>query len=377
MGICWGTGCILGPLIGGSFAVSSASWRWAFYINLPLAAVLSPVYIFYFPKHNPQPDSSGPTKLARIDWVGAVLNATVFTLFQVVLTFAGSTWKWNAPGPIALWAVFGASLITYIVQQAFSLFTTPERQLFPIHFLKSRTQVLLYIGTAATATGLSVGVYYIPLFFQFTRGDSAIRAAVRLLPLITITIFFVLLSGGLLPVIARYAPLYLLSGVFILIGGSLMHTIDVTTSTSAIYGYEVLMAIGIGLTMQVAYSVSVVKVKQHDVQNAIGFINVAQIGTMAIALSIAASIFQNRGLINLKEALQGYGFSEMELRSALAGAQSAVLMGGNEVVKAKAPAAVVKTMDSIWIMSIVAGAVCFVTGLLMRWERVALDKVAV
>ena len=156
-----------------------------------------------------------------------------------------------------------------------------------------------------------------------------------------------------------------------------MHTIDVTTSTSAIYGYEVLMAIGIGLTMQVAYSVSVVKVKQHDVQNAIGFINVAQIGTMAIALSIAASIFQNRGLINLKEALQGYGFSEMELRSALAGAQSAVLMGGNEVVKAKAPAAVVKTMDSIWIMSIVAGAVCFVTGLLMRWERVALDKVAV
>jgi hypothetical protein len=344
-------------------------------MNLPLAAVLSPVYLFIFPKHNPQPDTSGPTKLARIDWVGAVLNATVFTLFQVVLNFAGSTWKWNKAGPIALWAAFGASLIAYIVQQTLSLFTTPERQLFPIHFLKSRTQILLYTGTAASSTGLAIGVYYIPLFFQFTHGDSAIRAAVRLLPLITITIFCVMLTGGLLPILGRYSPLYFLSGVFLLIGSSLMHTIEISTTTSAIYGYEALVAIGIGLTMQVAYSVAVAKVKQHDVQNAIGFINVAQIGTTAIALSIAASVFQNRGFINLKEALQGYGFSELELRGALAGAQSVVLIGGDKVVKAKALVAIVKTMDRIWVLPIVAGAVSLVSGALMRWEKVALDMV--
>jgi Major Facilitator Superfamily len=377
IGLCWGTGCILGPIIGGSFAVSSATWRWAFYINLPLAALLSPVYIFMYPTHNPQPETPGPTKLARIDWVGAALNATVFTLFQVVLTFAGSTWKWNSPGPIALWAIFGVSLIAYIIQQTFSIFTTPERQLFPIHFLKSRTQILLYIGTAASSAGLSVAVYYIPLFFQFTHGDSAIRAAVRLLPLITIAIFFVMFTGGLLPILGRYAPLYVIAGVFMLIGGSLMHTIKIGTSTSAVYGYEALMAIGIGVTMQVAYSVSVIKVKQHDVQNAIGFINVGQIGTMAISLSIAAAIFQNRGFINLKEALQGYGFSELELRGALAGAQSAVLMGGDMVVKTKAIEAVIKTMDSVWIMTIVAGAVSFVSGALMKWEKVALDMVTV
>ena len=152
-----------------------------------------------------------------------------------------------------------------------------------------------------------------------------------------------------------------------------MHTIHIGTTPGAIYGYEVLAAIGIGATMQIAYSVSVAKVKPHDIQNSIGFINVAQIGTMAIGLSIAASIFQNRGLINLKEALQGYGFSEQELRGALAGAQSAVLMGGDMVVKTKAVEAIIKTMNTIWIMPIVAGAVSFVSGALMKWEKVVLS----
>jgi hypothetical protein len=151
-----------------------------------------------------------------------------------------------------------------------------------------------------------------------------------------------------------------------------MHTIDITTSTSAIYGYEVLLAIGTGATMQIAYAVSVAKVKQHDVQNAIGFINVAQIGTLAISLSIAGSVFQNRGFINLREALEGYGFSEQDLRAALAGAQSAVLNGSGEVVREKAIMAIVKTLDSVWILTIVAGAVSLIGGLFM-WEKLNLQ----
>jgi len=377
MGVSWGTGCILGPIIGGSFAVSSATWRWAFYLNLPLAVLFAPIYIFIFPKYNPQPDLTGPTKLARIDWIGALLNATVFILFQVVLTFAGSTWKWDSAGPIAMWIVFGVSLIANIIQQTFSIFTTPERRLFPVHFLKSRTMNLLFIGTAASSTTLGVGVYYMPLLFQFTRGDSAIRAAVQILPLVTITIFSIMFTGGLLPVIGRYSPLYIIAGIFVVIAGSLMHTIDITTSTSAIYGYEVLLAIGTGATMQIAYAVSVAKVKQHDVQNAIGFINVAQIGTLAISLSIAGSVFQNRGFINLREALEGYGFSEQDLRAALAGAQSAVLNGSGEVVREKAIMAIVKTLDSVWILTIVAGAVSLIGGLFMRWEKLNLQAAGI
>lgn len=63
IGLCWGTGAILGPVIGGGFAESKGKWRWAFYINLPLAALVAPVYIFLFPKYNGKFDVSGSTKL--------------------------------------------------------------------------------------------------------------------------------------------------------------------------------------------------------------------------------------------------------------------------------------------------------------------------
>lgn len=98
IGLFWGAGAILGPLVGGAFSDSSATWRWAFYINLPIAALVAPVFIFLFPKHNPSPSVPGLRKLSQIDWVGAFLNAAIFILFQVVLTFSGSTWKWDSAG---------------------------------------------------------------------------------------------------------------------------------------------------------------------------------------------------------------------------------------------------------------------------------------
>ncbi|RDW70025.1 hypothetical protein BP5796_08422 [Coleophoma crateriformis] len=376
IGLCWGSGAILGPVIGGGFAVSSATWRWAFYINLPLAAAVAPIFFFLVPNFNPAPDRSTREKLAQLDWVGAILNAAVFTIFQVVLTFAGSTWKWDSAGPITLWIVLGVATILYAVQQTFSIFTTPEMRLFPVQFLKSRTMLLLYFATAACSTGLSIGVYYIPLFFQFTHGDSAIQAAVRLLPYICLVIFCIMLSGALLPVFGRYQPFFVLTGILLVVGGALMHTVTASTSPSTIYGYEVLMAIGAGLSMQIGYSIVVVKVAPHEIAAAIGYMNVAQIGSMAIGLSIGGSILQNRGFINLRDALSAYHFSEQELRAALGGAQSVILQGGDAQVRTLAIEAIAKTLQSLWVLTIVAGAVALVSGVFMKREKLVLAMTA-
>lgn len=373
IGLCWGAGSILGPVVGGGFAVSSATWRWAFYINLPLAAVSAPVYLFLFPSRNPKPDMTTMQKLATIDWLGAFLFIGVFAILQVALTFSGSLWKWDEAGPIALWVVFAVFLVAFSVQQTFSIATTPSRRLFPIHFLKSRTMILLYIGTAAASTSLALGVYYIPIFFQFTKGDSPIKAAVRLLPYICVFVASVMLSGGLLPAFGRYQPFYIITGVLLVIGGALMHTVDVDTSTAKIYGYEVLMAFGSGLSMQAAYSVAVALVDPIDTLNAVGYINVGQIGSLAIGLSIAGCLYQNIGFDNIKNALSAYKFSDAEIRAALGGAHSTILANGDKALQGLVLKAITATLSEIWVLTIAAGGICLVAGVLMKREKLNLE----
>lgn len=200
IGLMWGVGAVLGPVVGGGFSESKATWvsrssvhlqyilmtykRWAFYINLPLMALCAPIYIFLNPKYVGTPDVPTATKIKQLDWVGIWLNAGVWTLFQVACTFSGSTWKWNEPGPIVLWVMLGVFIIAFSVQQYFTIFTSLEKRLMPLQLLKSKRIVLLYIATSCAAAASAVMIYFLPLFFVFTRGDSAIKAAVRLLPFI-------------------------------------------------------------------------------------------------------------------------------------------------------------------------------------------------
>jgi hypothetical protein len=315
------------------------------------------------------------SKFARIDWVGAVLNAATFVSFMVVLTFSGSTWRWNTSGPIALWIFFGLSVISYVLQQSFSIFTTPERRLFPVQFTRSRTLMLMYLTTAASASAMAVSIYYVPLFFQFTKGDTALEAAVRLLPFIILFVFFVMFAGGLLPVVGRYAPWYFPASILIIVGGAFMYRVKSTTHTAAIYGFEVLIAVGVGLIFQTGYSVAAAKVDPKNVPASIGFINVAQIGSIAISLSISGAIFQNLGYHYLREALASYDFSEATLRSALAGTQSAVLSHEGAVVRRLAIDAIVATIDKLYALVLVAGALTFVSACFMRWEKLKLEPI--
>ncbi len=291
---------------------------------------------------------------------------------MIVLSYAGAAWKWNSGGVITLWVVFGISLIAYVVQQTFSIFTTEKTRLFPVQFVRRRSFVLQYFGTAAAAAGLFVPVYYVPLFFQFTKGDSPIMAAVRLLPFITITITFVMLSGALLPVFGHYMPWYVAAGILMLVGGALMSTVTVTTTVAMIYGFEIVIAAGAGLTQQVGYSVASAKAKPEEVPAALGFINIAQLGSVSIALAISGSIFQNLGFYNLQQALEGYRFSDDELRSALAGAQSGLLSHGDPQVQELATGAIVSTISSIYSLVMAAGALTLVSAIFMRREKLQL-----
>jgi hypothetical protein len=304
------------------------------------------------------------------------LHASTFVLFVLILAFQGSIWAWNAPGAIVLWVLFGLSLVFYATQQYFCIFTDPHRRLFPVEFLKSRSMLLLFFTTAASASAVAVTLYYTPLFFQFTKGDTALQACVRILPFILPYVFSIMLSGGLLPIFGLYSPWYLLAGVLMLVGGVLMFLVSTTTKTAAYYGFEILIAVGSGVVFQTGYAIAAAKVPRSGIASSIGFINVAQIGSISIALAIAGSIYQNLGYVKLHDALAGYGFSESELRSVLAGSKSAIFQRGDARVQELAVGAVVDTMSETYALVIAAGAITLASFCFMRWEKLDLEPTA-
>lgn len=370
VGLVWGFGTILGPVIGGAFATSGATWRWAFYINLVIAVICAPAFIFYLPSFQPRSDLKFWHKISSLDWVGITLNAAIFSTYVLALTFGGAQWAWNDGRFIAMITVFGVLLVAFVLQQYFKLLIPKGSQrIFPGHFLPHRSLVLLYFGTASAATSLFVAAYYIPLFFQFARGDSAIEAAVRLLPFIMVTVFFIMLNGGLMPVFGYYMPWYFFGGIFQIIGGALMYTIDANSAPAQVYGYSVILAIGTGVVVQAGYSVSAAKVKMEDIAAVISFQNLAQIGSIVIALTISGTVFQNFAYTHLTSALAPYNYTPEQIRDALAGTQSVVFHDGNEAVRKAAIGAVVAAMKNVWTLPIAAGSLTFISSLFMKREK--------
>lgn len=313
-------------------------------------------------------------KLALLDWVGGILNIGVWVIFMVLLVMSGSRYAWNSAFSIALWIVWGVILIAFALQQRLSLFT--KLRIYPVHFLRSRTLVLLYVTTGCAAAANAVTLYYIPLFFQFTRNDTALDAAVRLLPFICTFIFFILLAGALLPVVPYYPPWYIVGSCLILAGGACMFTIDATSTNARVYGYEILIAAGSGLTFQNAYAIAAAKVPKEEKNSVIGFINVAQMGSTAIALSIGGSLYENVGFTFLKESLGQFGLPDPAIRSALAGVDSPLLTTASGQIKELAVDAVTRTISTLFAMLIAAGALGLVCASLLRWEKLKLERVA-
>ncbi|KAJ5666568.1 major facilitator superfamily domain-containing protein, partial [Penicillium macrosclerotiorum] len=369
----WGLGCIVGPVVGSGFAASRATWRWAFYVNLVIAVLELPLFLYRFPSLDLKPGLSFAQKSKSIDWAGFILHAAFFSILTIAIAQSGTVWNWSSVGAIILWTAVGIAAIFYGVQQTWCLMTTKENRILPLDFLQSRTQVLLYLGTATSITAFFVPAYYIPLFFQFTKGDDSMVAAVRLLPFVVVNIVFNIAAGALLPRLRYYKLWYLVSGICIVIGSAFMFTVTSATSTSAIYGYQVLIGAGSGCTLQIGYAVAAAYVPASRTAQLIRFQNVSQIGSTTIALAIAGCLFQNIGYDRLQHELAGSGFSNSDLRTALAGVQSLVLHDGDMDTRSRAVAAIVTSLGDLYGLVIAAGALMILSSLLMRWERMPLS----
>ncbi|KAL7949441.1 major facilitator superfamily domain-containing protein [Trichoderma barbatum] len=368
-GFFWGIGTVLGPIVGGSFVDSGATWRWSFYINLIIGAAFAPAYIFGLPSIHPVTGISIKDRVRRIDFLGLLLNAAIWVTFTMGFTMAGGQWPWRDGRTITMIVVFGVLVVAYALQQTFCFLTTVESRSFPIHLLRSRSQVLLYIGTAANIGSMFIPIYFLPIYFQFVHGDTAIEAAVRLLPCVVIAVVTNLAIGHWLSKIRYYMVIFVLSGIIVVLGGSLFTAyLAPDTPVRLIYAFSIITGFGSGLTLQIGFAIATLKAPNH-MGDALALQNISQIGTTVIYLVLSGQVFQSAATKNLTKVLAGHGFSQEDIRNAIAGAASATFQVLSDDLRARAIEAITDAMQEAFILVCVGGGVVLIVGLLMKRER--------
>ncbi|KAI1380687.1 MFS general substrate transporter [Hypoxylon crocopeplum] len=370
-------GLVLGPIIGGAFATNEhTTWRWAFYLVIPLCVTSLILQALFLPRYRLPTDKSVWMHLKETDWVGNLLHMATCLLFAIGCTFLGSTGTWGNGSAIATWVIFTFVLVAYMLQQSHCIGTTLENRLLSACSLFSnRTVLLTWVCTFSAAASYGVTLYYLPIYFAFTRGLGPLPGATRLLPFIFVFVFAIILSGGLLPVVRFYKPFFLLGSAFLLIGGGLFQTLSTGTSESAVMGFEAIIAAGLSIIWQLGVAVCSTSLPDTEDRLDLALLsNMAQLGGIAVSLSIAGMVYQSTGFQLLKDAVGDMGFSDEDIRELLSGVDSPILQGGNPEVLQLAVAAITQAVKGCFAIQLAVGTLSFLAAWGMKWEAIDFKK---
>lgn len=373
-GLVWGLGTVLGPIIGGAFTDSSAGWRWSFYINLIIGGIFAPVYLFMLPNSDPLPGVSLAERARAMDYLGAILTAGTFVSGVMALSFGGVEYPWGSGIIIGLFCCSAVLFILLGVQQTRTILTTTTRRVFPVEFFGSRTMLVLFGAMASGGTAIFLPVYFIPLLFQFTRGDSALESGVRLLPFIMLLILSVVLSGALLSRFGFYMPWYLAGGILVVIGGSLMYTVTGTTPATNVYGNTICIGFGVGLFAQASFAVAQAVTTPSMIGSAIGFISCAQITGITLSLAIANALFLNKAQQGIQKLMPDIALHEVQ--HMIAGAKSERFLSLDPAMRDRVLNVIVTAQSMTYVLVITTGALVVVLSLLMKRESLFIAAAA-
>lgn len=330
--------------------------------------------IFLLPSKNPHPGVPIFQLLKTIDWIGAILVTSSLALFTLAISFGGNEFAWNSGVVIGFFLASGVLAILFGLSQTVLPSNSKGTRLFPAHYFLRKDMVLLSVASGAGACTMFAAVYYIPLFFQFTRGDTAIKAAVRILPIIVCSVTTTVTSGVALSMTGYYTPWYLVGGSLVIIGYSLLHTINPTTSDAAIYCYLVLIGTGTGGFAQIGFATAQAISPKSETEAAISFIMQGQLLGVVIGLTIAGSLFITKSIEGLSALFPG--ISAATVKGAIAGNDAKLLSTLPPDVQQKAIDIIVQSMDQVYILGITGGAVAVLCGMLLTQRRLDMKNAA-
>jgi hypothetical protein len=303
-------------------------------------------------------------RLAEIDYIGAIAFIGAYISGIMAIAFGGLLYPWGDSRIIGTFVCSGVLFILFFIQQEHMIFTTYSRRLFPMQYLRSKEMILLFIETAAAGTSSFVPIYFIPLFFQFVKGDGALKAGVRLLPFIVPMVVFNLVNGIGMSALGYYMPWYLLGGSLVIVGGVLLKITKLSTNVAQVYGALVVGGIGTGAFSQAGFSVAQSLIPVDEIPMAVGFMTCAQVGGSAIALAVANTVFLNRATIEIMSLLPNQ--SKVNVQAMISGANNSLLNSLSGILRERVLSSIVNSITDALVLDLTAGCIAVFLSIFLR-----------
>ncbi len=240
-GAIWGLSSIVGPTLGG-WITQNTSWRWVFYVNLPIGIVAMLALIFLMPTLR------GKAARVSIDYWGALLLVLGALPLLLGFSLAGTQYDWLSPQIISLMIAAVVFLTAFITYEA----TLERRNGQPIiepGLFKNSIFTVSTIVTVIFGMGLFGSVFFIPLFVQGVVGTNATNSGLILTPLMLTSVVGSIFSGQLVSRIGRYKFIAIAGMAISVVGTYLLTRLDVHSTNSDVLIAMLVLGLGLGFGM--------------------------------------------------------------------------------------------------------------------------------